>query len=127
MPRRGDEWINTGLLVLGGLGTISAVATWLSKDLTVVLAFTAGGGWLLSIPLLIMVRRASQEMDDLKTEIRDLRQQAGEWRGVAIRDSESLNTLITRAVELPRVAARRQSPVPSETSVAQSEGQQDDN
>lgn len=104
---RGDQWINTGLLVLGAFGTVAAVASWLSEDRTVLFAFLAGGGWLLSIPLLVMVRRTSHEADDLKTEVKDLRQQIGEWRVVAQRDSESLNTLIVRAVEVPRVAARR--------------------
>lgn len=109
MSRQGDEWISAGLLVIGGLGSVIALLSWLAKDLTVILAFTAGAGWMLSIPLLVMLRRANTNTDELKTELKDYQQQIGEWRAVATRDSESLNTLIVRAVEVPRVVTRRQT------------------
>lgn len=122
MSRKGDEWISTGLLVVGGLTSVTAIASWLSEDPTVLLAFAAGGGWLLSIPLLVMLRRANKHADDLKTELKDYQQQIGEWRLVAQRDSESLNMLIVRAVDVPRAVTRRHTSAQLEPQEGQVNG-----
>lgn len=113
-----DGWITNGLLVFGALGTLVGIGSVLTKDLTVLLAFTAGGGWLLAIPLLVIIQRNSREQRQLKldiaklretteTEARDLRQQISEWRTVATLDSERLNRFVAKAVEMPQVLPRR--------------------
>lgn len=117
-----DNWITSGLLVMGALGTFVAIGSWLAEDPLVLLAFVAGGGWLLVLPLLVMNRRDAREKHDLRaeaaeaiekreTEIRDLRQQVSEWRTVATQDSESLNRFVNSAVAMPRVVPRRALPI----------------
>ena len=122
MGKSPDEgWIANGLLVFGALGTLVGIGTVLTKDLTVLLAFVAGGGWLLAIPLMVIIRRNSrelaslrQELDDLRvtseTDASDLRQQISEWRTIATQDSDSLNRFVARAVEMPHVVPRRAQP-----------------
>lgn len=119
MEKSPDEgWITNGLLVFGALGTLVGIGSLLTKDLTVLLAFVAGGGWLLAIPLMVIIRRNSREMKNLseeldtlrttsETEARDLRQQISEWRTIATQDSDSLNRFVARAVEMPHVMPRR--------------------
>jgi hypothetical protein len=106
-----EDWLANGLLVFGALGTVVGIGGWLTQDLTLLLAFVAGGGWLLSIPLLVIVRKTSAELSDLRhqseTEVIDLRQQIAEWRTIATQDSDSLNRFVARAVEMPTVLPRR--------------------
>ncbi|MFC4352993.1 hypothetical protein ACFOW6_15690 [Fodinicurvata halophila] len=107
-PKEG--WITYGLMVFGALGTFVAIGGWLTQDLVLLLAFVAGGGWLLSIPLLVMGRRNARDLEKKNTEIEDLRLQLSEWRTVAIQDSDTLNRLAARAIEMPRVQPRRRQP-----------------
>ncbi|WEX77973.1 hypothetical protein PYH37_002817 [Sinorhizobium numidicum] len=113
-----EDWVKNGLLVFGALGTLVGIGGWLTQDLTLLLAFVAGAGWTLAVPLLVIVGRNSRELSDLRREIattreaseaeaRDLRQQISEWRTIATQDSESLNRFVSRAVEMPIVHPRR--------------------
>jgi hypothetical protein len=114
----GDDWIKTGLTVFGALGALVGILTFLTSDFLVLLAFLAGGGWLLSIPLMVIIRRNGYERAALRQELttlrensetdtRDLRQQITEWRTIAMQDSESLNRFVARAIEMPHVVPRR--------------------
>lgn len=119
MGKSPDEgWIANGLLVFGALGALVGIGSLLTRDLTVLLAFVAGGGWLLAIPLMVIIRRNSRELKTLRQELdtlrttsetdaRDLRQQISEWRTIATQDSDSLNRFVTRAIEMPHVVPRR--------------------
>lgn len=113
-----EGWVNNGLLVLGALGTFVGIGSWLTQDALLLLAFVAGAGWMLAIPLLVIIRYKSNDLaqtqTDLKslreaseTEARDLRQQISEWRTIATQDSESLNRFVSRAIEMPVVQPRR--------------------
>ncbi len=122
MGKSPDEgWITNGLLVFGALGTLVGIGSLLTRELTVLLAFVAGGGWLLAIPLMVIIRRNSRELKSLRQELdtlrktsetdaRDLRQQISEWRTIATQDSDSLNRFVARAVEMPQVVPRRAQP-----------------
>lgn len=119
MARGPDEsWVKNGLLVLGALGALVGVGAVLTQDLLILLAFVAGTGWVVSIPLLVIIGRNGRELGDLRadiktlraaseTEARDLRQQIAEWRTIATQDSDSLNRFVSRAVEMPPVQPRR--------------------
>lgn len=113
-----EGWINNGLLVLGALGTFVGIGSWLTQDVLLLLAFVAGAGWMLAIPLLVIIRYKSNDLaqthnelkslrEDSETEARDLRQQISEWRTIATQDSESLNRFVSRAIEMPVVQPRR--------------------
>lgn len=116
----GEGWISYGLAVVGGLGSLVGIAALFTKDLVVLLAFVAGTGWVLAIPLLVMIRRETRLADNLKADVQalreekdaeagDLRRQISEWRTIATQDSDSLNRFVSRAVEMPVVQPRRPS------------------
>ena len=101
------DWITSGLSVLGALGTVVGVLGWLLRDFLILLAFVAGAGWALCISLLVLQRRAEREGERRETEIADLRLQVSEWKSVATKDSETLNAVVTRRYDPPRVRPRR--------------------
>lgn len=114
----GEGWVSFGLAVLGGLGSLVGIAALFTKDLLILLAFVAGTGWILAIPLLVMIRREAQMTEDLRAELQsvrgekaaeaeELRRQISEWRTIATQDSDSLNRFVSRAVEMPTVQPRR--------------------
>jgi len=113
-----EGWVTYGFMVLGGLGSLVAIATIFTKELVTLLAFIAGTGWVLAIPLLVIIKKNSATIEDLRTDLKavreakdvecsDLRQQISEWRTIATQDSESLNRFVSRAVEIPAVQPRR--------------------
>ena len=115
---REDGWFNSALLVLGALGTVSAILSWLFRDMTVILAFVAGGGWLISITLLMMLAEKRRENADLRKkaaaleEARDgnlaeFTRQLSEWRAVATNNSETLNVFASVAFGTPRAIRRK--------------------
>lgn len=105
-----DEWIRNGLIVLGGLGSLVAVGGFLLQDLVLLLAFVAGAGWVLSIALLVMVRRTTDELKNKETDLNEYRRQVGEWKTQAQNTSDSLTRFVAHAFEMPRVQPRRAQP-----------------
>lgn len=121
MPEdNGNAWIKNSLLILGAVGAIIGIGTWLSADINILLAFIAGGGWFFVLSLLVLVRRSDTQILRLRdeilqltskkeTEAQDLRQQIHEWRTIATQDSESLNRFVSKAFPMPKITARRVS------------------
>ncbi len=123
-----EGWVTYGFMVLGGLGSLVGIATIFTKDLVTLLAFIAGTGWALAIPLLVIIKKNSETVDDLRADLKgvrdakdvecgDLRQQISEWRTIATQDSDSLNRFVSRAVEIPTVQPRR-APVAAPVAAA---------
>jgi hypothetical protein len=106
MPIR-EKWIENTIAVLGGIGTIFGIFTYIGASYQLAITFVAGAGWALVTALPIMAARSRVEVARLDTELKDIREQSQEWRLIAGNDSDSLNKIISRAGPAPRAAARR--------------------
>lgn len=106
MPIR-EKWVESGIAVLGGIGTIFGLFTYIGASYELTITFVAGSGWALVVALLIMSARGRIETARLETELKDMREQSQEWRLIACNDSDSLNKIISRSGPAPRAAARK--------------------
>ena len=113
-----DRWMEIGLVVFGAIGTIIGVGTWFGARFEILLAFVAGAGWAIVVPLLIILRRERLIIESMLSEIQEQKSASAEIRSILAKDSDSLNTIIMRSIQTVRPRARA---VPAASEVATSD------
>ncbi|MEE2691628.1 MAG: hypothetical protein VX640_08820 [Pseudomonadota bacterium] len=108
------SFIGAALIIMAALASLLAIVSFFFTDKFATLSFAAGGGWTISIALLVSNARQRERIKILETEILEAKRQATEWADSTKTMAKAMVGVVTLAGGSAPVPPKRKAPPDTE-------------